>query len=73
MNMKMVLNVIGLFKSVTKLDVSNNSINEQLSEKNLRTYIAQHADFDGTNSAFTREQHARMKTIIEKHISNNEK
>ena len=73
MNMKMVLNVIGLFKSVTKLDVSNNSINEQLSEKNLRTYIAQHADFDGTNSAFTREQHARVKTIIEKHISNNEK
>lgn len=73
MNMKMVLNVIGLFKSVTKLDVSNNSINEQLSEKKLRTYIAQHADFDGTNSAFTREQHARVKTIIEKHISNNEK
>lgn len=73
MNMKMVLNVIGLFKRVTKVDVSDNSINDRLSKKNLRTYIAQHADFDGTNSAFTREQHARVKTIIEKHISNNDK
>lgn len=73
MNMKMVLNVIGLFKSVTKVNVTDNSINERLSKKNLRTYIAQHADFGGTNSAFTREQHARVKTIIEKNISNNEK
>ena len=73
MNMKMVLNVIGLFKSVTKANASDNSINERLSKKNLRTYIAQHADFGGTNSAFTREQHARVKTIIEKNISNNEK
>lgn len=73
MNMKMVLNVIGLFKSVTKANASDKSINDQLSEKNLRTYIAQHADFGGTNSVFTREQHARVKTIIEKHISNNNK
>ena len=73
MNMKMVLNVIGLFKKVTKVDVADKSINDLLSKKNLRTYIAQHADFVGTNSAFTREQHARVKTIIEKHISNNGK
>lgn len=73
MNMKMVLNVIGLFKSVTKANASDNSINERLSEKNLRTYIAQHADYGGSNSAFTREQHARVKTIIEKRISNNDK
>jgi hypothetical protein len=71
MNMKMVLNVIGLFKNMTKSDVSDKSINDQLSNKNLRTYIAQHADFDGTNSAFTHEQHTRVKTIIEKHIFNN--
>ena len=73
MNMKMVLNVIGLFKSVTKVDVAAKSINDLLSKKNLRTYIAQHADFVGTNSAFTREQYARVKNIIEKHISNNDK
>jgi hypothetical protein len=73
MNMKMVLNVIGLFKSMTREKASDKSINDQLSEKNLRTYIAQHADFGGTNSAFTREQHERVKTIIEKHISNNDK
>jgi hypothetical protein len=73
MNMKMVLNVIGLFKSVTKVDVAAKSINDLLSKKNLRTYIAQHADFVGTNSAFTREQHARVKTIIEKYISNNDR
>ena len=73
MNMKMVLNVIGLFKSMTKVNASDKSINDRLSEKNLRSYIAQHADFVGTNSAFTRGQHERVKTIIEKHISNNDK
>lgn len=73
MNLKMVLNVIGLFKSVTKVNASDKSINDRLSEKNLRTYIAQHADFGGTNSVFSSEQHSRVKTIIEKHISNNDK
>lgn len=73
MNMKMVLNVIGLFKSVTKANVTDKSINDQLSKKNLRTYITQHADFSGTNSAFTREQHTRVKAIIKKYISSNEK
>lgn len=72
MNMKMVLNVIGLFKLMTKVNVSDKSINDRLSEKNLRTYIAQHADFGGTNSAFTREQYERVKAIIVKHISNND-
>ena len=72
MNMKMVLNVIGLFKSMTKVNASDKSINDRLSEKNLRSYISQHADFVGTNSAFTREQYERVKAIIVKHISNND-
>ena len=73
MNMKMVLNVIGLFKLMTKVNASDKSINDLLSEKNLRSYISQHADYEGTNSAFTREQHERVNTIIKKHVSNNDK
>lgn len=65
MNMMMVLNVAGMFKSIFKLDVSDNSINELVSDKARRPYIAQHADYDGTNSAFNRELYGRVKSIIE--------
>ena len=73
MNMKMVLNVIGMLKNAAKMDASDKSINDVLSRKNLRSYIAQHADYIGANSAFNREQHSKVEAIIEKHISINKR
>lgn len=68
MNQKMVCNVVGMFKDQTKLTASIKAINDMLSSTNVRSYISNHADYGGTNTVFTREQHDRIKQLIEKHI-----
>lgn len=68
MNQKMVCNVVGMFKDLTKLTASIKAINDSLTSKNVRSYISNHADYGGTNSVFTREQHDRIKLLIEKRV-----
>ena len=68
MNQKMVCNVVGMFKDQTKLTVSIKAINDVLTSTNVRSYISNHADYGGTNTVFTREQHDRIKQLIEKHV-----
>ena len=67
-NQKMVLNVTGMVKTITKLGASNQALNDAVCQTNMRNYISNHADYDGSNSVFTREQHDRIKQLIEKHI-----
>lgn len=68
-NQKMVCNVVGLFKEMTiKSTVSIQKINDVLSSTNVRSYVSNHADYGGTNSVFNREQHDRIKQLIEKRI-----
>lgn len=68
MNQKMVYNVVGMFKDQTKLTVSIKAINDMLTSTNVRSYISNHAEYGGTNTVFTHEQHDRIKQLIEKHI-----
>lgn len=68
MNQKMVLNVVGMFRAQTKLTASIQTMNDAVCRTNMRSYISNHADYDGTNSVFTREQHDRIKQLIGKHV-----
>ena len=68
MNQKMVCNVVGMFKAQTKLTASIQNINDMITSTNVRSYISNHAEYGGTNTVFTREQHDRIKQLIEKQI-----
>ena len=72
MNQKMVCNVVGMFKDQTKLTASIKAINDALSSTNIRSYISNHAEYGVTNTVFTREQHDRIKQLIENHILSTE-
>ena len=67
-NQKMVCNVAGMFKDQIKLTASFKAINDMLTLTNIRSYISNHAEYGGTNTVFNREQHDRIKHLIEKHI-----
>lgn len=68
-NQKMVCNVIGIFKENTiKADVSFNAINNDLCSTNVRSYLSKHAEYNGSNSVFNREQHDFIKKLIEKQV-----
>ena len=68
MNQKMVCNVVGMFREYTKLDVSIKNLNDVFCRTNVRIYISNHVDYGSTNTVFTREQHDRIKQLIEKHV-----
>ena len=65
-NQKMVCNVVGMFKDRIGLSNSINALNDALCSKNVRSYISNHADYDGTDSVFSREQHERIFQLIDK-------
>lgn len=68
MNQKMVCNVVGMFKDQTELTASILTLNDAFCNTNMRSYISNHADYGSPNTVFTREQHDRIKLLIEKHI-----
>ena len=68
MNQKMVCNVVGMFNEKTKLCIRISNLNNDLCKKNIRSYISNHADYDGTNTVFNREQHDKIMQMIEKKI-----
>ena len=68
MNQKMVFNVVGMFKDQTKLTTSNQALNDAVCKTNMRSYISNHAEYSSTNTVFTREQHDRIKQLIEKDV-----
>jgi hypothetical protein len=69
LNEKMICNVIGMFRDKTvKLSVSIQTINKTLCQKNVRSYLSNHADYDSTNSVFNIIQHDNIEKMIDKHI-----
>lgn len=68
MNQKMVCNVVGMFKEHTKLTASNKILNDVFCRTNVRSYISNHADYGSANTVFNREQHDRIKQLIENHV-----
>lgn len=65
-NQKMVCNVVGMFRDRIGLSDSIKALNDALCSKNVRSYISNHADYDGNDSVFTREQHDRIFQLIDK-------
>ncbi len=63
-NQKMVCNMLGLFKNEKCLNLSISAMNRALSKKQLRSYISNHADFGGSDSAMTKAQHNLMKNML---------
>ena len=65
-NQKMVCNVVGMFRNKIGLSVSDKALNDAICTKNVRSYISKHADYDGNDSVFSREQHERIFQLIDK-------
>ena len=65
LNQKMICNTIGIFRTKLEIDKSVAQINGAISSKQLGSYLRQHADYNGTDSALTREQHQRIEKLIE--------
>ncbi len=63
-NQKMVCNMVGLFNHEKGLNLSLRKLNSALSEKQLRTYIANYADFKNSDTALTKKQHEIMKMML---------
>lgn len=65
-NQKMVCNVVGMFRDKIGLSGSIKALNDAICTKNIRSYISNHADYDGNDSVFSREQHERIFQLIDK-------
>ena len=65
LNQKMICNTIGIFRTKKDINVSVAAINKAISSKQLSSYLRQHADYGGTDSALTREEHKRIEKLIE--------
>lgn len=64
LNQKMVCNVIGIFCQYFGLSVSMNAINNALSDKQLRSYLGNHAAYGQSDSALNKLQHERIKKML---------
>lgn len=65
-NQKMVCNVVGMFRDKIGLSDSIKALNDAICNKNVRSYISNHADYDGSDSVFSREQHDIIFQLIDK-------
>lgn len=63
-NQKMICNMIGLFIAKLQINVSTNNISKILSEKNLNSYLRNHSDYRGTDSALDKSQHLKIEQMI---------
>ena len=68
MNQKMVFNVVGMVRDRAKLIDAIAKFNDAMSSKNMRSYISNHAYYGKTDCVFTREQHDRIFSLIDKRI-----
>lgn len=67
-NLKLVANVLGILRAIPYdgkfvLEGSIQAISDAVG-LNVRTYIANHADFGTSNTTLTKEMHAKIKQII---------
>ena len=64
LNQKMICNVVGICVNCNIIKASINALNKALTTKQVSSYISQPKDFDGSNSAFTKEQYEKVEKII---------
>ena len=63
-NQKMVCNMISMFVKEHRINVSINAISKQLSCKHLNSYLRNHADYQGTDTALDKACHLKMEKMI---------
>ena len=63
-NLKMVCNVLGLFKAELGLDITIQKLNNTLFKNNHSSYISNYAVKDGSDAALSKEQLSRVKSIL---------
>ena len=68
-NQRMICNLVGIFRQKKEITASVNSINKALSEKQLSSYLRNHADYGGNDSCLTKEQHKQIEGFID-NVSN---
>ena len=64
LNQKMICNIVGLYIQKHSIYVSVKAINTALSNKQLCSYIWNHADYSGSDSSLNSEQHQRIEIMI---------
>jgi hypothetical protein len=67
-NLKMVCNVIGIFKDNTHTEVTIKNINDAVCPKNIRNYVSNYAARNSSDAVLNKEQRDRIKKMIEKYI-----
>lgn len=65
MNQKMICNLVGIFRQKKEIAASVNGLNKALSNKQLSSYLRNHADYGGNDSCLTKEQHKQIEGFIE--------
>lgn len=68
LNQKMICNVVGLCVNMKILEASISSLNKALTPKQVSSYISQPRDFDGSNTAFTKEQCDKVTSMIKNQL-----
>ena len=63
-NLKMVYNVVGMYANVKANGVSISLLNRALRGNNLRSYISNHRAYGTSDSALSKEQHAKIQKLI---------
>lgn len=63
-NQKMICNMIGMFIANQKINVSINSVSKTLSDKYVNSYLRNHSDYKGNDSALNKTQHQRLEQLI---------
>lgn len=64
LNQKMICNVVGICTNKKKIEASINALNKALTSKQISSYIRNPKDFDGSDSAFTKEQYDKVESMI---------
>lgn len=64
-NQTMICNIVWMYLKIKDIKTTQTNVNNLLCEKNIKSYLSQYKDFNGTNSAFSRkEQFNKVKTLI---------
>jgi len=63
-NQKMICNIIGLFITTLQVSVSINNVSKAISEKRLNSYLSNHADYSGSDSALSKTDHKKIEQML---------
>lgn len=64
LNQKMICNVVGICVNRGMIEASINALNKALTTKQVSSYIRNPKDYDGSDSAFTKEQYEKVESMV---------